>query len=76
MLGQGVLMIKGKDPIKPVDFMTENTGATAEVLFAFPKTAAITEDDKEVEFVVRIGELSVRQKFRLKDMLVNGKLDL
>ncbi len=76
MLGQGVLMIKGKDPIKPVDFMTENTGATAEVLFAFPKTAAITEDDKEVEFVVRIGDLSVRQKFRLKDMLVNGKLAL
>ncbi len=76
MLGQGTLVIKGKDPIKPVDFMTETAGRTAEVMFAFPRTTAITEDDKEVEFIVKIGDFSIRQKFRLKDMLINGKLDL
>jgi hypothetical protein len=76
MLAQATLVIKGKDPIKPIDFMTENVGHSAEAMFAFPKTSPITEDDKEVEFVVKIGEFSVRQKFRLKDMLVNGKLDL
>jgi hypothetical protein len=76
MLAQGTLVIKGKDPIKPVDFMTESAGRTAEVMFAFPKTTTITEDDKEVEFIVKIGDFSIRQKFRLKDMLINGKLDL
>jgi hypothetical protein len=76
MLAQSMLMIKGRDPIKPVDFITENGGRTTEVMFAFPKTAPISEEDKEVEFVVRIGEFNVRQKFRLKEMLVNGKLDL
>jgi hypothetical protein len=76
MLAQGTLVIKGKDPIKAVDFMTQNGGSTGEVMFAFPKTMPITEDDKEVEFIVKIGDFSVRQKFRLKEMLVNGKLDL
>lgn len=76
MLAQSMLVIKGRDPIKPVDFMTENVGRATEVMFAFPKTTPITEEDKEVEFIVRIGEFNVRQKFRLKDMLVNGKLDL
>lgn len=76
MLSQGVLLIKGKDPIRPVDFMTQGKGGTAEVLFAFPKTKPITEEDKEVEFVVRIGDYSIKQRFRLKDMLFNGKLDL
>ena len=76
MLAQSMLLIKGRDPIKPVDFMTQGSGHTAEVLFAFPKTAPITEDDKEVEFVVKIGDYSIKQRFRLKDMLINGKLDL
>lgn len=76
MLADGMLSVKGKDPIRPVDFMMEGEGRTAEVLFAFPKTAPITEEDREVEFVIRIGDFSIRQKFRLKDMLVNGKLDL
>jgi hypothetical protein len=76
MLGQGILLIKGKDPIKAVDFITQGTGRTAEVLFAFPKTTPITEDDKEVEFIVKIGDFNIKQKFRLKDMLINGKLDL
>jgi hypothetical protein len=76
MLAQATLVIRGRDPVKPVDFMTENVGRTTEVMFAFPKTTPITEDDKEVEFSVRIGDFNVRQKFRLRDMLVNGKLDL
>lgn len=76
MLGAAMLTIKGREPIRPIDFMSEGTGRTTEVLFAFPKTAPITEDDKEVEFNVKIGDFSIRQKFRLKDMVVNGKLDL
>lgn len=76
MVSQARLLIKGKDPIKAVDFMTRAAGMNSEGLFAFPKDPPIVEQDKEIEFVARIGELSVRQRFRLKDMLVNGKLDL
>jgi len=77
MLSQAMLLIKGKDPIKATDFMMRPEGdQNSEGLFAFPKSAPIVEDDKEVEFVARIGELSVRQRFRLKDMLLNGKLEL
>jgi len=76
MLAQGMLVIKGKDPIKPVDFTTEDTGHSAQGMFVFPKTDPITEDDKEVEFIVKIRDTSIRQKFHVKEMLYNGKLDL
>ena len=33
-------------------------------------------DDKEVEFSTRLGQTMVKQKFHLKDMVFNGKLDL
>jgi hypothetical protein len=29
-----------------------------------------------VEFIVKIRDVSIRQKFNVKDMLYNGKLDL
>jgi hypothetical protein len=74
MLAQGMLVIKGKEPIRPVDFVTENGGVTAQ--FVFPKTNPIAEEDKEAEFVVKIRTYNIRQKFRLKEMVYNGKLDL
>lgn len=76
MLENGALIIKGREPIKPDDFMLQQGGRLAEALFAFPKTAPITMDDKEVEFTLKIGDVNIKQKFRLKDMLINGKLDL
>jgi hypothetical protein len=76
MLDRGMLVIKGRDPIKPIDFIAEDGGRTAQGRFVFPKTDPITEDDKEVEFVVKIREVNIRQKFNVKDMRYNGKLDL
>jgi len=46
------------------------------LLFTFPKTTPITLDDKEVEFVTRYGSLEVKRKFKLKDMVYQGKLEL
>lgn len=76
MMAQGMLVIKGKEPIRPVDFVMEGGGHGAQGTFVFPKTNPITEDDKEAEFVVKIRDYSIRQKFHLKDMVYNGKLDL
>jgi len=69
------LVIKGKDPIKPIDFRLNGKGKV-DAVFAFPKTSPITVDDKEVEFQSKLGTLIVKQKFRLKDMMYNGKLEL
>jgi hypothetical protein len=75
MMAATELDIKGKEPIKPKDFRILGQGKV-DAVFAFPKTNAITEDDKEVEFQCKLGTVSIKQKFRLKDMLFNGKLEL
>ena len=66
------LNIKSKEPIVPEDL--QSSGPT--VVFLFPKTVAIDMDDKEVEFSTKLGQQIVKTKFRLKDMVFNGKLDL
>jgi len=75
MMESTVLNIKGKEPIKPKDFRIVGQGKM-QAFFAFPKTNAIVEDDKEVEFHSKVGPIELKQKFRLKDMLFNGKLEL
>ena len=42
----------------------------------FPRSQAITLNDKEVLFETRFGSLTVSRKFRLKDMVYAGKLEL
>ncbi len=76
MLAQGMLVIKGREPIRPIDFITEGEGRAAQGMFVFPKTTPITEDDKDAEFIVKIRDYNIRQKFHLKDMVYNGRLDL
>ena len=36
----------------------------------------VTLKDKQVEFVTQIGPLKAKRKFKLKDMVYKGKLDL
>jgi hypothetical protein len=66
------LNVKGKDPIKATQVEFQNGMA----IFGFPKTNPITLDDKEVEFSTKLGATVVKQKFDLKHMAVNGKLEL
>jgi len=70
------LIVKGKDPIQASDVQTGGNEQRAVLLFTFPKTAALTLDDKEVEFSTKLGPIVVKQKFHLKEMVFNGKLDL
>jgi hypothetical protein len=70
------LIVKGKDPIMASDIQTGGNEKSAAVLFLFPKTSAIDLDDKEVEFSTKVGQSVVKQKFKLKDMVFNGKLEL
>jgi hypothetical protein len=75
MIAATELVIKGKEPIKAKDFRIVGQGRV-DAVFSFPKTNPITEDDKEVEFSSKVGTISIKQRFRLKDMTFNGKLEL
>jgi hypothetical protein len=70
------LSVKGKGilPVSEVQITPSNN--MVDVFFSFPRTAPLTLDDKEVEFSTRIGTLAVTSRFRLKDMVFNGKLEL
>jgi hypothetical protein len=75
MMAATELIVKGKEPIKPRDFRMVGQGRV-DAIFAFPRTNPIVEDDKDVEFSCKVGGITLKQKFRLKDMLFNGKLEL
>lgn len=76
LLQNTTLTVKGKDPIQATDVKTGGNEQRAVVVFIFPKTAPFSLDDRDVEFATRLGPIVVRQKFHLKDMTLNGKLDL
>jgi hypothetical protein len=70
------LKIGKKAPIAPKGFDFQAHAQVVDVIFVFPKTAPIVADDKEVEVVLKLGQIEVKKKFNLKDMIYNGKLEL
>jgi len=67
------LSVKGKDPVHPDVVLATNRNAT--LLFGFPKDALpLTAADKEVEFALKLSNLSGKTKFNLKDMTYNNEL--
>jgi hypothetical protein len=67
---------KGKKKIAPVDVKVVMRDGNPILLLLFPRTEEITAADKELEVSVRAGDLEIRQKFALKQMTFNGKLEL
>src|SRR5688572_12945399 len=66
-----------KDPIKPEDIRVFPDGdQSVRVEFVFPKTNAIALDDKDVEFVTKMGNADITKKFGLADMMVRDRLAL
>jgi hypothetical protein len=76
LLQSTTLTVKGKDPIQATDVQTSSSDQKGLALFVFPKTTPLSLDDKEVEFSTKLGPLVVKQKFHLKEMVLNGKLEL
>jgi hypothetical protein len=70
------LSAKGKENIAPSDVQITRVGRVSDVYFLFPKTTPFTVDDKDIDFAARFPTTFVRQRFHVKDMVVNGKLDL
>lgn len=65
---------KDRASLYPEKVVRDKDGST--ILFTFPRTTAISLDDKEVEFVTRYGSMEIKRKFKLKDMVYQGKLEL
>jgi hypothetical protein len=74
LMEQTTLSAKGKEELKPVDIQRSQRGG--DLLFIFPKKTEFSVEDKEVEFATRFESVSIKQKFKLKDMVYNGKLAL
>lgn len=62
--------------IKAVQIEVGKPGRTMDVLFAFPRSMPFTVEDKEVEFTTKLGTSTLKYKFKLKDMVVNAKLEM
>jgi hypothetical protein len=76
LMAESSLAAKGKDAVKPSDIQMALDKASSDMLFHFPRATPFTVDDKEVEFSTKFGDLTLRYKFRLKDMVYNGKLEM
>jgi hypothetical protein len=76
LLEQTSLSAKGKDELKPTDIQMGRAGRGMDLYFVFPKKVEFAVEDKEIEFTTKFGTINVKQKFRLKDMVFNGKLSL
>jgi len=70
------LSVKGKEAVKPTDLQIALNQRSSDIVFFFPRSAPFTLDDKEVEFSTKTGDVTLKYKFRLKDMVYNGKLEL
>ena len=75
-----VLKIGKLPPVSAADVRVNAGQAVSEIFLIFPRSQTgahvITLEDKEVEVITAIGPLDVRKKFRLKDMVFDGKLEL
>lgn len=65
---------RGKNSMQPEDAKLDNPSGT--LYLFFPRTENLTAQDKEVVFETRFGSLSVLKRFRLKDMVYHGQLEL
>jgi hypothetical protein len=71
-----LLKRKNQEPVAPIDVRLAYPGDLLSIEFYFLRSDAITLDDKEVEFITRLGGAKVSKKFKLKDMVFGGQLAL
>ncbi len=74
------LRISKLAPVAAMDVRVNRAQPVSEIFLVFPRSQqgahVITLEDKEVEVVTNLGRLELRRKFRLKDMVFDGKLEL
>jgi hypothetical protein len=82
MKAETFLKRNNKPPIALKDMGVQQAAASEKspaflvVVFGFPRTDAITLEDKDVEFFTKLGQIDIKKKFNLKDMVFHGQLEL
>ena len=76
MKQSAALRRKGKDAIAPANVEMLETAEGRKTIFLFPRSEAISADEKDLSFEMQMGPISVKAKFVPKDMVYNGKLEL
>jgi len=76
LLKATLLKRAGKDPLLPQQVQMAMVGKVLVVYFAFPRSEGIVLEDKDVEFISKTGPLEIKKKFKLADMVIDGKLTL
>ena len=75
-LEQFALNVDKQQPVYATKIYLEEHERTVDLFMIFPRTRPIAPQDKEVEVVAKYGSLETKKKFKLKDMMFNGKLEL
>ncbi len=76
LLDSTMLTVVGKPPLKAVDVQVSGGRGTGNVSFLFPKATPFTAEDKEMEFSSKFDKTVIKKKFKLKDMVFNGKVEM
>jgi hypothetical protein len=76
MAAASMLNVKNKDAVAAADVQFQKDGQNLDAYFLFPRKSAFSLDDKEIEFVAKLGPVTLKHKFKLKDMVFKGKLEL
>jgi hypothetical protein len=77
LLDVTMVSVTGKPPLKPIDVQSSGgRGPLGNMSFLFPKTMPLTVEDKEMQFSTKFDKTGVKAKFKLKDMVFNGKVEM
>ncbi len=76
LLASTTLTVNGKPPLQAGDVQVSGGRGMATVSFLFLKSATFTAEDKEMEFSTKFDKTPIKKKFKLKDMVVNGKVEM
>ena len=70
------LVLKGRPSIAAQDVQFEGRNGSTAIRFLFPRSSGISADDKEVTFELQSRGMKLEHKFRLSEMVYQGKLAL
>ena len=76
LMAEARLERKGKSPIVPAQAQPQRAERGVTIVYIFPKDDAIVLEDKEVEFITEVGDVTIKKKFTLEDMVFNDQLEL
>ena len=76
LMAEARLERKGKSPIGPAQAQPQRAERGVTIVYLFPKDDAIVLEDKDVEFITEVGDVTIKKKFKLEEMVFNDQLEL